>query len=553
MINFNYTSIPALEVNDAAKDANVITSWVLLIAACLGVLWAFAPREQDLRCCARRQEKRALQNSDPEKPNSDPEKTNSDPEKTNSDPDKNCDPEKTNSDPDKNCDLEKGNANSDCQVAGSAGPPKEKLQDSKGCVAAAPGGKTKEKPKLFFIDNLKLFMIFLVVNTHTSAVFDQSGGPFKFNDFPSHFKAFSRTMFNLNQAYYMALFFLLSGYFMPSSLDRKGLSMFLEDKFKRLGLPAIAYFLGLGPLMMFGLDCAFGLRSDYQYNPIQGPEWFILWLLGFSVVYGFVAQCTTCPSWMKLPGVCGLMALGFLLGTLQFLFSIHFTRFGKYQVFMFNPFFEQCPFYVAFFAAGIAAKRNGWLEELASFSNHSLWALRSLTVLFAGLIIFFQPLREWLTSSNQDASAVHEAKFLIMLYSWALVQCLFGVAVSVVEIDLFRRCLNCGGGKIHRFLTESMYGVYLIHYPFVHFFAWTYTNVFLEQDLGEEMTFSADPWCWLRFKCSKDGFILQPIISTPIPELQYWYGWVYTTVLTLVVVFPLAHFLRKLPFLRDIL
>jgi hypothetical protein len=252
------------------------------------------------------------------------------------------------------------------------------------------------------------------------------------------------------------------------------------------------------------------------------------------------------------------MALGLALGTVQFLVSIHFTRWSyheavmRYQVFLFNPFIEQGPFYMVFFAAGVAAKRNGWLDELASFSNRSLWTLRSLTVLFGALIISFPPWRKFLITSPHQ----HEIKFLLMLYTWALVQCCFGVVVSVVEIDLFRRCFNYGGSSIHRFFTESMYGVYLIHYPFVHIFAWTYTEI-LKRWLGKELSFEIDPRCPLRFECTRDELILQPMITTPLgeplDELQIWCGWAYTTVLTLLVVFPLACFLKKLRVLRDVL
>jgi hypothetical protein len=51
----------------------------------------------------------------------------------------------------------------------------------------------------------------------------------------------------------------------------------------------------------------------------------------------------------------------------------------------------------------------------------------------------------------------------------------------------------------------------------------------------------------------KDVYVDRISMTTPIEELHLWLGWAYTLVLTLLVVFPLAHFLRKLPVLRDIL
>jgi hypothetical protein len=209
---------------------------------------------------------------------------------------------------------------------------------------------------------------------------------------------------------------------------------------------------------------------------------------------------------------------------------------------------------VAFFAAGIAAKRNDWLSQLASFSSCTLWALRSLSVMFAALIIFSEHWQDMLTaSSNKATSMEQESNCWLMQCVWEVVQCVFGVVVSVLEVELFHRCLNCGGGAIHRFLTDSIYGVYLFHYPVAEFFSWTYVHLILEQGFGKELTYKIAPVCFLRLKCLKDEYTLEVAMTTPLEEPQLWFGWVYTTVLTLLVVFPLAYFLKKLPVLRDIL
>jgi hypothetical protein len=331
--------------------------------------------------------------------------------------------------------------------------------------------------------------------------------------------------------------------------------MFIADKMKRLGLPAIMWFLCLGPLMIFLIDCAFGLASSYHFNTTIGPHWFLLWLLPFSIMYALFAQYTTCtcPRWVKLPGACGLLALGLVLGFVQFAFSTYFNMRERRNMFLFNPFFAQTPFYVAFFAAGIAAKRNDWLSQLASLDS-SLWALRSLSVICAALIIFSKQWQELLTaSSNKATSMEQESNLWLMLSVWAVVQCVYGVVVSVLEVELFHRCLNCGGGSLHRFLTDSIYGVYLFHYPVVHFFGWTYVHLILEQGFGKVLTYKMDPWCYLRSKCLKGEYTLVVAMTTPLEEPQLWFGWAYTTVLTILVVFPLAYFLRKLPVLRDIL
>ena len=44
---------------------------------------------------------------------------------------------------------------------------------------------------------------------------------------------------DINQAYFMGLLFLISGYFSPQSLDRKGPARFVRDRLIRLGIPLV--------------------------------------------------------------------------------------------------------------------------------------------------------------------------------------------------------------------------------------------------------------------------------------------------------------------------
>ena len=49
----------------------------------------------------------------------------------------------------------------------------------------------------------------------------------------------------------MCLFFFISGYFSPSSLERKGRFAFLQDKFRRLGQPFVFFLFVMGPLLTY--------------------------------------------------------------------------------------------------------------------------------------------------------------------------------------------------------------------------------------------------------------------------------------------------------------
>lgn len=95
-----------------------------------------------------------------------------------------------------------------------------------------------------------------------------------------------------NQAYFMGFFFLLAGYFTPASLERKGYSRFIGDRFLRLGLPLLAFGFVLGPLTEAMVTAAEGrgfwstfvwLWNHKVFG--NGPLWFAQALLIFSLAY----------------------------------------------------------------------------------------------------------------------------------------------------------------------------------------------------------------------------------------------------------------------------
>src|SRR5271157_1882186 len=103
-------------------------------------------------------------------------------------------------------------------------------------------------------------MTALVVVFHTAITYGASGGWFWQEIKPSG--APSSLLLTLfvatTQAYFMGFFFLLAGYFTPSSLERKGYGRFIADRFLRLGLPLLAFGLILGPLTAAMVDFARG-------------------------------------------------------------------------------------------------------------------------------------------------------------------------------------------------------------------------------------------------------------------------------------------------------
>ena len=75
----------------------------------------------------------------------------------------------------------------------------------------------ERKGRLYFLDNLKVALTMLVVTHHAGQPYGGSNG---FWYFKSEQTTNLGPFFAVNAAFFMTLFFMISGYFLPASYDR---------------------------------------------------------------------------------------------------------------------------------------------------------------------------------------------------------------------------------------------------------------------------------------------------------------------------------------------
>ena len=101
----------------------------------------------------------------------------------------------------------------------------------------------EKRARLFYIDNLRIFLSLLVVAHHWALA---NGAPGDWYNGESNLGPFGTLVLSqfvaVNQAFFMGFFFLISGYLVPNSYDRKGGRRFLKERAIRLGIPLIFYF-----------------------------------------------------------------------------------------------------------------------------------------------------------------------------------------------------------------------------------------------------------------------------------------------------------------------
>jgi glucan biosynthesis protein C len=99
------------------------------------------------------------------------------------------------------------------------------------------------------------------------------------------------------QAYFMGTLFFIAGYFAVDSLNRKGKTRFIWDRFLRLGVPTILYILILNYLCFYLLGYAANYvdylskgLDNLQLLSWTGPMWFAFALLIFSIIYALAVK-----------------------------------------------------------------------------------------------------------------------------------------------------------------------------------------------------------------------------------------------------------------------
>jgi peptidoglycan/LPS O-acetylase OafA/YrhL len=219
-----------------------------------------------------------------------------------------------------------------------------------------------DKPtRLFYMDNLRIALTILVVVHHQSLLI------------------FSMPLFlMLNQAYFMGLFFFLSGFFTPASYDRKGMWVFLKGRLLRLGVPIIVYIFVISPIAKIGSNIyqheILGTQITIPYTWEQyfsmtdiGPLWFLAMLLIFDICYSLWRmvmrnkQKKTAEEFTAVPKMRVILLFILALAIVTYLVRI-IIPINTYILFF--PSLAYSPQYISFFILGVIAYRRGWLQSI---------------------------------------------------------------------------------------------------------------------------------------------------------------------------------------------
>jgi peptidoglycan/LPS O-acetylase OafA/YrhL len=323
-------------------------------------------------------------------------------------------------------------------------------------LSAAPSatGNTRNAA----IDHIRIVLTALVIFHHVAIVYGGSGGWY-WREQPNA-SSNALLMFNaIDQAYFMGFFFLLAGYYTPSSFERKGTRRFFGERFLRLGVPLIVYFFVLAPLTVALARTSKGfafwpgwweMTRSGVFGP--GPLWFAEALLLFAGGYAIWRKLRTGPGVATdLPGFGALALTAFILGGVSFLVRLVMPV-GKEFAWMQLGYF---PCYIYLFAAGCAASKSHLLERI-TFRQARPWAVvSSLAILTLPAVIFLH---------------LGQGAFEGGLTSHALYYALWDpfVAWGVILAMLWAARTHWSQATpLTTWLARNAYGAYIVHPPIV--------------------------------------------------------------------------------------
>jgi ABC-type multidrug transport system ATPase subunit/peptidoglycan/LPS O-acetylase OafA/YrhL len=290
----------------------------------------------------------------------------------------------------------------------------------------------------------------------------------------------------LNQGWFMGAFFLLAGYFVPGSYDRKGSGTFLKGRFVRLGIPLVLFIFVLGPLSSLGFYLMppelTGITAPLSWQAYpdlmgMGPLWFAAMLLIFCTGYAVwrmligkrapaAKRDTVAPSYVGI----GVFVLGLAAASYGMRMVVPLGQ----EVLGF-PTLAYLPQYLSFFIVGILAARRNWFRTVPmSVGVTGLVAALAASVVLFPLAVsgsFFSlalgPALDNAMGNGHWQSAVY-----------ALWDSIFAVGLCLGLIPLFRRVAN-RRSPLGSFLAQQSFGVYVVHVPVIVFLAYAMRGIAL--------------------------------------------------------------------------
>lgn len=321
---------------------------------------------------------------------------------------------------------------------------------------------------MLYIDNLRLLVIVLVVMVHLAVTVSGLGSWYYV--YPNHLDTLSTIWFaffqSFTQGYFLGLLFLLAGYFVAGSYDRKGFRQFNWDRFKRLVIPTLIFMIAIDPFIsLVELGNKFTGFNLINFLSATGPMWFAAALFGFSLIYAFWrlfasirAPASEQETEKHVPQSSQLkpnftFAVILILVIAVFAFLIRIIQ--PIGTSILN--FQLCYFssYIILFIVGILAYRSNLFAKI-SYRTGKRWLISAFVL---GFVVWFF-LVVIVTITGTTNAILGGLTWQSAAYSvW---ESFIAVAMSIGLIGVFKEIFN-HQSKLVKTLSDNSFAVYMFH------------------------------------------------------------------------------------------
>jgi len=328
-----------------------------------------------------------------------------------------------------------------------------------------PRAIEKNPTRLHYLDHLKVALTVLVIAHHATQAYVALGGAWVISN-PAK-SAVLMPVAAVNAAFFMGLFFLISGYFVPDAYDRKGARTYLKTRLLRLGLPAIIFAIFVfGPFGYFSMPVKPTLseyvRLHYQggWRDLYGHLWFLLHLLVYNVGYVLWRLSTKRFSIQVRADKKRPWHAIFLVFTVVLILLTWIVRF-RYAINQWTPFLylvpaemAHLPQYISMFIMGILANRFKALDRLPTAVG-VVWL--GIGVVAAGWFYYDNLIGERIMLS-QSISGMNMGSLI-----WSTWEALVCVGLGVGLLVFFREWVDKQPGHWMSAIIRAQYGAFILH------------------------------------------------------------------------------------------
>lgn len=360
--------------------------------------------------------------------------------------------------------------------------------------ATTSAESTTARPKrgrLYFVDNLRVFVILATVIHHAANPY--AGDRTWFYKHPAdQIERLISPLQLLTPSYSMAILLIFSGYLLAGSFERRSFGQYLWQKFLHLGIPLMIGFFIYIPLLQYwyhynyrpGGHISFWNYYWHIWHGIGGkpdnwdwpgwPDrhlahlWYIEHLLVYSILYGLwryffhpaplrIDPTARVPGHRAIVGFAVFIALATWATRVVYPMNHVEALFGFLQVEV-----ARYPIWLPYFFLGLIVYRRQWLTRLPSRIGRPWLAVGVGLAVFEYIYAQSGWWGGWgMFTAEADGGSLAPAALAQSLFK-ATWESFFCAGMVVGLIVLFREMCN-SQGPLAKVLSENAYAVHIFH------------------------------------------------------------------------------------------